>query len=100
MGTNFMGKLNDGQKNQLIVALLSALSAGYRGGSILKGTLAGTSIDLLAEDILRLLSIEDTGYFQMGTPAPATTSIPPPGYVTGPTHSYPEPPGFAIARVS
>jgi hypothetical protein len=91
---SFMGKLDDTQKNQLIVAILSALAGSYKGGSPLKGALTAMSIDLLAEDLIRMFNIEDIGYFQMGTVTPnpnlagGSSNIPPPGFVTGPTHSY------------
>ena len=103
---SFMGKLDDNQKNQLVVAILSALAGSYKGGSPLKGGLTGTSIDLLGGDLIQMFNIEDIGYFQMGTATPnpnlagGSSNIPPPGFVTGPTHSYAEPPAFARSRVS
>jgi hypothetical protein len=103
---SFMGKLDDGQKNQLIVAIISALACSYKGGSPLKGSLTGMSIDLLAEDLIRMFDISDMGYFQMGTAtsnpnlAGGSSNTPPPGFVTGPTHSYAEPPAFMRSRVS
>ena len=69
--TSWMGKLDNGQKNQLIVAVLSALAGSYKGGNAVKGALTGTSIDLIAEDVIRMLNIDDRGFFNMGNIAPA-----------------------------
>ena len=57
---SMMNKLNTGQKNQLIVAALSAVSSSVQHRSVTKGALAGVSIDLLAEDVVKLLGMNDT----------------------------------------
>ena len=95
---DFMGKLDNQQKNQIVVAVLSAIGGSYKGGSPLKAAISGVSIDLLAEDILRLLNQDpNSGFFQMGG-GPAVAAAPassiPKGYTTGSTHSYPVGQGF------
>ena len=60
----FMGSDTD-IKNQIVVAVLSAIGSSYKGGGPMKGALSGVSIDLIAEDILRLLKIDDRGFFSM-----------------------------------
>jgi hypothetical protein len=94
---DFMGKLDTTQKNQIVVAILSAIGGSYKGGSPLKAAISGVSVDLLAEDLLRLLNQDpNSGFFQMGGAGPAvapasTTSLPPragsaqlgPGFMSG-----------------
>ena len=103
---DFMGKLDNTQKNQVVVAILSAIGGSYKGGSPLKAAISGMSVDLLAEDLLRLLNQDpNSGFFQMGggagpavaAVAPASaTSLPPRGV----TQSYPVNQGFMSGRVS
>ena len=108
MLADYMGKLNKNQKNQLIVGIASAIASSYKNGSPAKAALAGMSIDLLATDLLNLLNMEDSGFIQMGGADPAVVpakappatvySLPPKGYTSGPTQSYPDP--FMRGRVS
>jgi hypothetical protein len=58
-----MNRLNTGQKNQLIVAALSAVCSSVQHRSVSKGALAGVSIDLLSEDVVKLLGMNDTSLF-------------------------------------
>ena len=51
--------LNASQKNQLIVAALSAASSKAMDRSVGKGTMAGVCIDLLAEDVVRMLGLNE-----------------------------------------
>ena len=96
---DFMGKMDDSQKNQIVVALLSAIAGSYRGGGPLKAAITGVSIDLLSDDILRLLNQDpNSGFFQMGTPAAA--AAPAPVTVPPSTRSYPVSNGpFLAGRV-
>lgn len=92
MLADYMGKLNKNQKNQLIVGLASAMVASFKNSSPGKAFLTGVSIDLLASDLLHMLNMEDTGFIKIGEKkvvpvAPST--VPPKGWVTGATQSYP-----------
>ncbi len=49
-----------GTKNQLIVGALSAVCASVQHRSVTNGALAGVSIDLLAEDVTKLLGMSDS----------------------------------------
>jgi hypothetical protein len=57
--TNAFTSLNTGQKNEIIVGVLSAVCSSVQNRSVMKGTIAGMSIDLLAEDVVRLLGLSD-----------------------------------------
>ena len=84
--TDFMGKLKTNQKNQMVVAILSAL-ANYNRGSMLKAAISGVSIDLLANQVLLLFNQDpNSGFFNVGGAAAAT------GAPT-PANSY-RPPGL------
>ena len=78
--TNMMNKLNTGQKNQLIVAALSAACSSVQHRSVSKGALAGVCIDLLSEDVVKLLNMNDTSLFTIPiTAAAAAGQKPVPG---------------------
>ena len=64
-----MTKLDPNQKNQLVVAILSAIAAAYRSQPALKGALTGVSCDVLAESLLRLLKWHDDSIFNWSKPA-------------------------------
>ena len=70
--TNMMNKLNTGQKNQLIVAALSAACSSVQHRSVSKGALAGVCIDLLSEDVVKLLNMNDTSLFTIPITAAAS----------------------------
>ena len=70
--TNMMNKLNTGQKNQLIVAALSAACSSVQHRSVSKGALAGVCIDLLSEDTVKLLNMNDTSLFTIPITAAAS----------------------------
>jgi hypothetical protein len=70
--TNMMNKLNTGQKNQLIVAALSAVCSSVQKRSASKGALAGVCIDLLAEDVVKILNMNDTSLFTIPITAVAS----------------------------
>ena len=55
--------LSDNGKNQLVVALISGLMAYYRKQSPLRQAVSGVSIDLIAEEILKMLKIDDLALF-------------------------------------
>ena len=62
------GKLNglsDNGKNQLVVALISALMAYYRKQNPWKQAVSGVSIDLIAEEILKMMKIDDQALFSL-----------------------------------
>ena len=50
------------QKNQMVVAVLAAIEAYSRGKnqSIVKAVLSGVSIDLIGQEVLKLVKMEDT----------------------------------------
>ena len=58
MGTT----ITDEQKNQLVVAVLAAVEAYSRGKnqSIGRAVLSGVSIDLIGQEVLKLMKISDT----------------------------------------
>ena len=60
------GKLNglsDNGKNQLVVALIAGLMGYYRKQNPWKQAVSGVSIDLIAEEILKMLKIDDIALF-------------------------------------
>jgi hypothetical protein len=59
---NMLGMEKD-QKNQLIVGALGAAVAYSKNGSVPKGAISQVSIDLMAEDIMRLLRVDDGNFF-------------------------------------
>ena len=61
--TSMMKTLNTGQKNELIVAALSAVCSSVQHRSVSKGSLAGVSIDLLGEAAVKILNMNDTSIF-------------------------------------
>ena len=81
--TNMMNKLNTGQKNQLIVAALSAACSSVQHRSVSKGALAGVCIDLLAEDVVKLLNMNESSLFTIPITA-AAAAKPVPGPVNNP----------------
>ena len=58
-----LNNLSDNGKNQLVVALISGLMAYYRKQNIWKQAVSGVSIDLIAEEILKMLKIDDVSLF-------------------------------------
>jgi hypothetical protein len=46
-------------KNQIVVAVLHALDAYRVKGSVLKGAVNGVSIDLIAQEVMKLLNFTD-----------------------------------------
>ena len=61
------GGASEDQKNQLVVAILSAMGSLGRGQNVLKGTIASVSVDLIAEDIVnKLLRVDDYGAISFG----------------------------------
>ena len=55
--------LSDNGNNQLVVALISGLMGYYRKQSPLRQAVSGVSIDLIAEEILKMLKIDDQALF-------------------------------------
>jgi hypothetical protein len=72
--TNAFTSLNTGQKNELIVGVLSAVCSSVQNRSVMKGTLAGISIDLLAEDVVRILGFSDKSLLGTSTFSPTPTA--------------------------
>ena len=70
--TSMMNKLNTGQKNEISVAALSAVCSSVQKRSASKGALAGVCIDLLAEDVVKLLNMNDTSLFTIPITAAAS----------------------------
>ncbi len=68
--TNAFTSLNTGQKNELIVGVLSAVCCSVQNRSVMKGAIAGMSIDLLAEDVVRLLGFSDKSLLGTSTFSP------------------------------
>ena len=66
---NMLGMEKD-QKNQLIVGALGAAVAYSKNGSVPKGAISQVSIDLMAEDIMRLLRVEDGNFFNFNSAKP------------------------------
>ena len=63
--TDFFGEMDSGSKNELIVGVLGAISSMYsKQGGALRGALTHMSIDLIAEDLIHILRIQDTGFFR------------------------------------
>jgi hypothetical protein len=63
---SFLGNLDDGQKNQLLIAVMSGIAGYSRGSGVLKAMLSGSSIDLLATEILHMIHQDDTGFLDLG----------------------------------
>ena len=61
--TSMIKTLNTNQKNELIVAALSAACSSVQHRSVSKGSLAGVSIDLIGEAAVKLLNMNDTSLF-------------------------------------
>jgi hypothetical protein len=59
MFTTAVPSLNSGQKNQLIVSVLSAIAAYVKKGGAVRGAMSGTAIDLIATTVLTTLNIPD-----------------------------------------
>ena len=55
--------LDSSQKNQLVVAILSALGAYWRKHSPMKGAFTGVAVDLVAEEAVRILGMSDKAVF-------------------------------------
>ena len=51
------------QKNQLVVAVLSALGSYWRKHSPMKGAFTGVAVDLVAEEAVRILGMSDKAVF-------------------------------------
>jgi hypothetical protein len=53
--------LGGNQKNQLLVALMNALESYARGNksSVVKAVISGVSVDLLAQELLKIIRMED-----------------------------------------
>ena len=75
--------LNTGQKNELIVGVLSAVCSSIQHRSVTKGALAGVSIDLLAEDVVRSIGMSDSSLISFPSGAAATAKNA--GPFTGPS---------------
>jgi hypothetical protein len=64
-GSTFMSGetlgLDGNQKNQLLVALMNALEAYSKGNksSVMKAVISGVSVDLLAQELLKIIRMED-----------------------------------------
>ena len=58
--------LNSSQKNEILVGILSAAACKMRNKSISKGVVAGISIDLVAEDVIRMLGLSDVNLITYG----------------------------------
>jgi hypothetical protein len=57
-------KLEESQKNQILVALMSAMSGSYRNMDPFRAAVSGVSIDLLSESALKLFNFhEDSSIF-------------------------------------
>ncbi len=51
--------LNNSQKNEILVGILSAAASKMRNKSVSKGVIMGVSIDLVAEDLIKMLGLAD-----------------------------------------
>ena len=58
--------LNNSQKNEILVGVLSAAAAKMKNKSVSKGVIMGVSIDLVAEDIIRMLGLSDVNLLTYG----------------------------------
>ena len=58
--------LNNSQKNEILVGVLSAAAAKMKNKSVTKGVIMGVSIDLVAEDIIRMLGLSDVNLLTYG----------------------------------
>ena len=58
--------LNNSQKNEILVGVLSAAAAKMKNKSVTKGVIMGVSIDLVAEDIIRMFGLSDVNLLQYG----------------------------------
>ena len=67
---SFTGTLNTDQKNQLLVAILNAGSAYMKRENLWKTTLSGVSIDLVSQEVLKLMNFEDKALFTSKTTPP------------------------------
>jgi len=70
-------KLDKQQKNELVVAILSAAASYWKKGSIMKGALSGVSIDLVSVEVIKMLGLADSAILSTASvsgPASATTS--------------------------
>jgi hypothetical protein len=70
--TSMIKTLNTNQKNELIVAALSAACSSVQHRSVSKGSLAGVSIDLIGEAAVKLLNMNDTSLFTIPITSAAT----------------------------
>jgi hypothetical protein len=61
MITNNITSMNEGQKNQLIVAVLSGIMGYYKNpkGSMFKAVVTGVSQDLIGQEILKTFNFEE-----------------------------------------
>lgn len=50
-------------KNQLLVGMISAAIAAFRKQSVARSAFTGVSVDLLAEEVLRMFKFNDSGLF-------------------------------------
>jgi hypothetical protein len=56
-----LGSMDAGQKNQLVVGILSAIEsyARSKNQNVLKAVVSGISIDLIGQEIIKLTNMED-----------------------------------------
>ena len=73
---SFLGNLDNGQKNQLLIALMSGIAGYSRGSGVLKSMISGASIDLLATEILHQIHQDDTGFLDLGEMMGGSEDIP------------------------
>jgi hypothetical protein len=69
MMTNNLTNMNEGQKNQLIVAVLSGIMGYYKNpkGSMLKAVVTGVSQDLIGQELLKTFNFDDKSLLGGGT---------------------------------
>jgi hypothetical protein len=60
-----LSMLDNSQKNQLLVAIMSGAAAYYRRSGVGKGALSGVSIDLLAQHTVTLIGLDDKPLFSL-----------------------------------
>ena len=63
---SFLGSLSPGEKNQLLVSIMSGLAGFGRNQGVIKSMLVGSSCDLLGTEILELLHFNDSGIIDLG----------------------------------
>jgi hypothetical protein len=64
---SFFKSLNTSQKNEIFVGVLSGVASKMRGKGVIRGMINGVSIDLIAEDLIKMFGLSDVNLLTYGS---------------------------------